>query len=82
MNTDRELLYFIDRNSYYGNTVSKEAMNAMHRLLYTLETVQHLASCVEIMDLNKLKIIRKQHLKEQVLRQPFLKPFQFVNNRN
>jgi hypothetical protein len=81
MNKNRDLLYFIHRSNYYANTLDRE-VDSIHHLLYTLETVQYLATCVEIIDINKLKIIRKQHLKEQVLRQPYLKPFQFVSNLN
>jgi hypothetical protein len=50
----------------------------LHELLYRVERVDCLSTCSEIIDLNRFSVIRKQYLVVQVLRQPSLKPFQFV----
>jgi isopentenyl diphosphate isomerase/L-lactate dehydrogenase-like FMN-dependent dehydrogenase len=78
MNQNRDLLFV--QNQLHGNPA--EAVAGIHKMLSRLETTNYLCGCVEIADLKKLKIIRKFHLVEQVLRQGALKPFQFVNNLN
>ncbi len=81
MNYNRDLLYVKPTNNYYATTLQTN-VDSLHTMLYSMETLQHLVTCTEIVDVNKLKIIKKKHLVEQLLRQPQLKQFQFVNNLN
>jgi hypothetical protein len=73
---NRDFLYVTNR------TTQKNVIEKIHHLLYHVETIAFLSSCVEIIDFNKFKVIRKKHLIEQTLRQPYLKPFQFICNLN
>lgn len=78
MDYNRDLLYVQPHD--HINTVVDVAM--LHKLLHGVENIHHMSKCVEILDFNKLKVIKKIHLVEQVLRQPSTKPFQFVNTLN
>ncbi len=78
MEFNRDLLY-VHKNDSVPSTAELENL---HKILFNIETLHKLSGCVEIIDFNKLKIIKKIHLVEQILRQQKLKPFQFVNNLN
>jgi hypothetical protein len=78
MEFNRDLLYVHTNDS----KPSVSELEILHKILFNIETMHKLSCCVEIIDFNKIKIIKKIHLVEQILRQPKLKPFQFVNNLN
>jgi hypothetical protein len=82
MEHNRDLLFIINRKHSLYEASSNEELAYIHEILYQFETLYHLVACVEIIDVNKYKIIRKKHLVEQVLRLPRLKAFQFINNLN
>lgn len=77
MNTNRDILYFQQHDA--DNAL---AIKWLHNMLYNYESIQCLTKACEIIDFNKLKVIKKKFLIEQILRQPSLKPFQFVNVLN
>lgn len=60
-----------------SNSSDKE-LRKLNALIYNIEVIPYWSSTVEIVDVNKLKIFRKKHLVEQVLRQPRAKAFQFT----
>ncbi len=82
MEHNRDFLFIINRK--YGNSASSSTkeVELIHEILYQFETIFHLINCVEIIDVNKFKVIKQKHLIEQVLRLPRPKAFQFINNLN
>ncbi len=54
----------------------------LNDLLYTVEHLSVFCIANEILDVNRCKIIRKQHLIQQVISSPTLAPFVFISNKN
>ena len=54
----------------------------LHELLFHTETMTNFCKANEIIDVNRYRIITKPHLIEQIVRQPSLKPFNFICNKN
>lgn len=54
----------------------------LHELLFYAETMANFCIANEIIDVNRYKIISKPSLIEQIVRNPVLKPFQFISNKN
>jgi hypothetical protein len=82
MEHNRDLLFIINRKQNNYDATPNEELAYIHEILYQFETIYHLTNCVEIIDVNKFKVIKKKHLIEQVLRLPHPKAFQFINNLN
>jgi hypothetical protein len=81
MNRERDLLY-VQQNKRFGLLPAEKELDFLHIVLYDTENLQTLSRCIEVVDLTKFKVYRKTHLVMQVLRQPFLKPYQFLFNKN
>ncbi len=54
----------------------------LHEILFNTETMTNFCTANEIIDVNRYRIITKPHLIEKLVRQPALKPFIFVCNKN
>lgn len=67
-------------------TLNKDELETQVRflndLLYRVEQLNVFCAANEILDVNKCKIIRKQHLIQQVISCETLPSFVFINNKN
>ena len=67
-------------------TMNREELETQVRLindlLYTVEQLDVFCTANEILDVNRCKIIRKQHLIQQVISSPTLAPFVFISSKN
>ena len=77
----RDLLVLIKDDSHIPHSIDAE-VEMLHQLLYHVETMENLCIATEIIDLNRFKLITKKIILAKMLRQPELKPFQFVNYKN
>ncbi len=67
-------------------TMNKEELEQevrfLNDLLYHVEQLNVFCAANEILDVNRCKIIHKQHLIQQVISCATLPPFVFINNKN
>ena len=54
----------------------------LHKLLFHVESMENFCIVNEIIDVNNYKIIQKAAKIEKIVRQPKMKPFVFINNKN
>ena len=54
----------------------------LNNLLFTVEQLNVFCAANEILDVNRCKIISKQHLIQQVISNKTLPPFVFISNKN
>jgi len=54
----------------------------LHELLHHTEQLHYFTRATEIFDLNRYRVIRKEHLVERVLREREVRPFIFIGNKN
>lgn len=81
MGYGRDILYVKPASAAASQPENRE-MEQLHTMLMPLEMPAHVARCTEVADLNRFAITRKPHIVQQMLRQPVLKPFCFIINRN
>jgi hypothetical protein len=77
MEKKQSLFYTNFSKLIFDNDVQK-----LHFLLYQFDTIKNIAAAVEIFNYNTLSKTREFYKVEQVLRQPRLKPFQFIQFLN
>lgn len=77
MKNRQRLLFTNHAKLFFTNDEQK-----IRLLLYQFDTIKNIASSVEIYNYNSLKKSRDFYLVEQMLRQPRLKPFQFIQFLN
>ena len=67
-------------------TMNKEELEKqvrlLNNLLYHVEQISVWCAAHEIIDVNKGKVIQKQHLIQQITSSDSLPPFVFINNKN
>jgi hypothetical protein len=80
-NINRDLLVMFNQELMSPQAIEHE-VELLHELLYNVERMENLAKAHEIIDLNKYKIINKEHLVKSVIRLQDLKPFIFLNCKN
>jgi hypothetical protein len=54
----------------------------IHTMLYQVEQVEQFYQNIEVIDLNKRKVIQKPHLVKRVLKDNSEKPFVFAYHKN
>lgn len=54
----------------------------LNALLYKVELLDVFCIANEVFDVNRCKIIRKQHLIQQIISSPALAPFVFISSKN
>ncbi len=77
----RNLLLVINNDGQQAVDIDTQ-VKWLHNVLFTVENIYHYSLVNEIIDINKYKVIRQQHLVQQILRQPYVKPFQFICCKN
>jgi hypothetical protein len=60
----------------------KQEVELLDSILYIIETTKNLCTCIEVIDVNRYKIIQKPSLLEKLVDKNELKPFQFIFNKN
>jgi len=80
-NPNRDLLVLFNQELMTPQSIEHE-VELLHRLLYTIESVDNLVIAHEVIDLNKYKIISKTIPLRKLIRQKELKPFVFLNCKN
>jgi hypothetical protein len=78
---NRTLLLVAD-NANHSNVSIDVQLQWLHKVLYTVENINTYSEVNEIIDINRYKVIRKKHLVAQILRAPYMKPFEFVCCKN
>ena len=78
---NRSLIIVSENISNWNQNLTYE-VECLHKLLYKVEHLNTYSQVNEIIDINKYKVIRKKHLVMQILRAPYMKPFQFVCCKN
>lgn len=81
MKTNRDLLVLI-KDSFEENLSMESTLQQLNEMLYHFETTESFCTANEIIDMNRYKIYNKADKILKVLKQPSLKPFQFVCNKN
>ena len=60
----------------------EQQVTQLHKLLYTVESLDNFVKCHEIIDLNKYTVIRKPATIRSFVRLPQNKAFVFLFNKN
>lgn len=77
----RDLLY-VARTTTAGAGFAEQEIAGLHQLLGSVETLQKLCACSEIIDLAVFHVLRDPARLRDLLRKSELKPFQFLFNKN
>jgi hypothetical protein len=80
-NINRDLLVMFNQELMSPQAIEHE-VELLHELLFNVERMENLAKAHEIIDLNKYKIISKEHLVKGIFRLQEMKPFVFLNCKN
>lgn len=81
MQNNRDLL-IVNRDLVYDSNSLQHEIELLNQMLFSVEKLHHFSISHEIIDVNKYKIIQKQHLIQQKIRENSLKPFQFLFCKN
>jgi len=80
-NPNRDLLILFNQELMTPQALQHE-VDMLHELLYEVERVDNLAIAHEVLDINKHKLIKKQHELRGIIRQRTIKAFVFLNCKN
>jgi hypothetical protein len=81
MNRNRDLMYVA--HTVAGKPGNNEHdIDCLHDLLSKIETLQQLCTCTEIIDLTVFSVTTAKNRVREILRSHYLKPFQFICNKN
>jgi len=81
MHNNRDLL-IVNRDVLYNDSSLQQEIDKLNHILFGVEKLHHFSIAHEIIDVNKYKIIQKQHLIQQKIREKSLKPFEFLCCKN
>ncbi len=79
--SNRDLLVLLKDESMTNQAIEHE-VESLNELLHDVESVDEFCRVNEIIDMNHYKINRDQRFLVEVMYQPELKPFIFLNNMN
>ncbi len=79
--SNRDLLVLFNQEMMTPQSIEHEVA-LLHKLLYTIESLENLVTVHEVIDLNKYKVSNKPLLLQKLFRQRALKPFVFLNCKN
>ncbi len=77
----RDLLVLSKRASDNPDLLKQE-VEILDSILLLIETTKNLCTCIEVIDINRYKIIQKPERLEKLVNQFTLKPFEFIFNKN
>ncbi len=79
--SNRDLLVLFNQEMMTPQSIEHEVA-LLHKLLFTIESLENLVTVHEVIDLNKYKVSNKPLLLQKLFRQRALKPFVFLNCKN
>ncbi|MEP7110816.1 MAG: hypothetical protein ABI760_22670 [Ferruginibacter sp.] len=78
---NRDLLVLFNQELLSPQAIEHE-VELLHELLQIVERLDNLVNAHEILDLNKYKVINKEMVLRNTIREQVLKPFVFLNCKN
>ncbi|MBS1935849.1 MAG: hypothetical protein JST96_17755 [Bacteroidetes bacterium] len=78
---NRDLLVLV-KDEHMNETFMEQELEQLNDLLFHFETMDIFCVCHEVFDMNKGRIIAKPDMIQKIARQPELKAFQFICNKN
>ncbi len=78
---NRDLLVLFNQELMSPQAMENE-LELLHELLFTVERLDNLVTTHEIIDLNKDRVVNKQHQLRKIIRLQELKPFVFLSCKN
>ena len=78
---NRDLLVLTKKESMNPGELEHE-VELLVELLCHVESMDVFCTANEVIDLNRYKILQKQHQIQRIIREGRLKPFVFISNKN
>lgn len=78
---NRDLLVLL-KDEYMSEHAIEREVERLNALLFTVESFDNISVALEMIDLNKYKIIRERRVIMQALKEKEPRPFVFMNNMN
>lgn len=78
---NRDLLVLL-KDEYMSEHAIEREVERLNALLFTVESFDNISVALEMIDLNKYKIVRERRMILQALKEKDPKPFVFMNNMN
>lgn len=78
---NRDLLVLVKDDRMNEQEIENE-VEKINKMLFHVESLEHICLAHEVIDMNSYKIIEKPHLVRKVLELPSEKAFQFIFNKN
>ena len=78
---NRDLLVLTKKELMKQKELERE-IELLNDLFYHVENSNALCIANEVIDINRYKVIRKLHHVNRILKEPKLKPFVFISNKN
>lgn len=80
-NPNRDILVLV-KDEFMSEKAIEQEVARLNKLLYSVESHEHVCACCEVIDLNRYRITRNQKTVTALLREKTHKPFLFLNNLN
>lgn len=78
---NRDLLVLFNQELMSPQAIEQE-VERLHEMLFQVERLDNLVIAHEVIDINKYKIIKKDRILRDTIRQQVLKPFVFLLCKN
>jgi|688.fasta_scaffold106397_1 hypothetical protein len=78
---NRDLLVLVKDEFMTEKAIELEVAR-LNKILYTVESHEHISTASEVIDLNRYRITRNQRAILALMREKSVKPFLFLNNLN
>lgn len=78
---NRDLLVLFNQELMSPQAIEQE-VERLHEMLFQVERLDNLVIAHEVIDINKYKIIKKERILRDTIRQQVLKPFVFLLCKN
>jgi hypothetical protein len=78
---NRDLLVLV-KDEYMNEQAIEQEVEKLNEILYNTESIENFCVAHEVVDMNRYKILVKNHQVRKVIQQRILKPFEFLFNKN
>ena len=82
MNPQNRDLLVLTKKELMNQQELEHEIELLNDLFYRVESSNALCIVNEVIDINRYKVIRKLHQVRDILKEPKLKPFVFICNKN
>jgi len=82
MNPRYRNLLVLTKKELMNQQELEHEIELLNDLFYLVESSDALCIANEVIDINRNKVIRKLHHVKRILKEPKLKPFVFISNKN